>query len=242
LINAFAFASSDYEIGSSNFDKLTILKSNETLKEAKQALNIVPEKRNISRITFNGWTAFQAYGYSIAIPWDKNLKTLRNDAVSVIYSTNKFLVGLENPKIESWMSEFDENLKKKGLMDCFPDKKLSKEKYSIVSTVLNNTYDDFIKETYLDLAAKKHFLLTIKWNYVAESSRLIANPQPIYSFEINSIRGYQVGSIERTHFIDIYVFTNDNVQLKIIIKRDSENNDFIITQDHIDFIINSIKN
>lgn len=241
LFNTVSLASSGGGSGSNKSDLLALLKSSEKLKESKKALNIVPEERKISGINYNKSKNFKAYGYSIAIPWDHNLKTLRNDVVSVIYSTSKFAVSLGNPVNEDWMSGFEEDIKKNDLLDYIPNEILSKDKYHIVTNALNSTYKDFIQEPYLDTAAKKYFLLNIKFLFVAGSSRLIESPQPIYAFQISSLRGYQVGRIEKMNFIEIYAFTQDNVQLKIDITRDPENSGFVMTQDHVDFIIKSIK-
>ena len=241
LLNAVVPASGNNDFGSNKFDIIARLKSSEPLRAEKLSLNVVPEKRIISKITFDQSTTFSAYGYSIAIPWTKNIKTMRNDAVSIIYSVSNFLVGVENPKNFDWTNEHYDNLKKNGLVDVFQDKDFPKDTYSLASAALNITYDEFINETHLNFVAQKFYFLSMKLLYVGGKSDHSKVPLHIYSFKTNSLKGYQIGNIERTRLVELYVFCDNNVQLKLNIAKNPEANNSKVNQDHIDFILNSIK-
>jgi hypothetical protein len=240
LLNGSAFASEIDDFGSSKFDKLVLLKSSEWLEQNKRALNIIPEKRKVSKKSFNPSTTFTAYDYSIAIPLSQNIQYLRNDNISAVYSVNTFAVSIENPKKGNWTTIF-RKMKNNGKIGWFPDKDTLDDEYKLVNTALNKTYDELINETYLDTVAQIHFFLSIKNLYVGRKSDRNDDLLPIYTFETNSLKGYQVGNLERTHIIDLYIFGHDNKLLKMKIVTDPENNKYKMTQDHIDFILNSIK-
>lgn len=204
-------------------------------------LELSPVDRSLSFPDVEKTKAFDAYGYRINLPWQIECETIRNEYVSGIYAPGKVVFMFDNPdnstNSDMFMNMLDDLEEISAYRNDYKDYIKSKSNYDLVTAALNFTSDSISPDDSLYKKIIAMTLLGIKGMYLIESDKIDVISDPIYHFQTDTIKGYQVGDTIRGRCVRIALFPDDNEELNILIMIAEG---FKVTQSDIDFVIQNV--
>lgn len=205
-------------------------------------LELSPIERSLSFPDVERTQAFDAYGYRINLPWQLECETIRNEYVSGIYAPGKVVLMFDNPdnstNSDMFMNMLDDLEEISAYRNDYKDYIKSKSNYELVTAALNFTADSISPDDSLYKKIIAMTLLGIKGMYLIESDKIDVISDPIYHFQTDTIKGYQVGDTIRGRCVRIALFPDANEELNILIMIAEG---FKVTQSEIDFVIQNVQ-
>lgn len=205
------------------------------IEKFERVLSIKLEKISIGKSDKYDSKHYAVYGYGLKIPWSDEDEVNISEHSSIIVRFHHWLVLVDNPinKLGPSCMFTDSSIDFYSLFNN--ESPVTKFEFAKMALDYNSTdfYNAYnIRKKMIALA-----LMFVKEDY-ARMTRGTLHPNSIYYFDEPNVKGFQIGSVENNNPVSLSLFLNDDEELNIsIFKVDGE----IITQSHIDFIINNIQ-
>ena len=197
-------------------------------------LKLIPIDRKIDKANGSAKTDFSAYGYSIYLPWDKELRISENDVAKIGFTINNIGIIIKKPEelpINSYQLAKSEDIKLFNYL--YADKFHSNFEF-IKSSFYSRPSIWFVFKSLKEVNLL-HQQQTTKVFHLGAPNNYSGS---IYLYNCNDIKIFQVGDPSVSNIVRLWVYPDQNKEIEIMVISKNSN---MIRQDDIDVIINSIR-